>query len=198
MDGFAACPACRRSVGPSQEYCLECGSRVPRPHGVVAFLGGWWRRHLSGYPGDWIWPSLGALAIAAGGTAAAISATGGTGRAAPRTLTALSELVEPSTTVAGRPSLRRVSAWPRENGYTIALAIYPVADGGGVAQDKAARALQAGLPQVGILLSSNFASLHPGYYVVFTGIYATRDDAEAALPAASRRFPNAAVRSVVR
>ena len=44
----------------------------------------------------------------------------------------------------------------------------------------------------------NFASLHPGYYVVFTGIYASRDDAEAALPAASRRFPNAAVRSVVR
>ena len=51
---------------------------------------------------------------------------------------------------------------------------------------------------VGILLSSNFASLHTGYYVVVTGIYASREDAEAALPAASRRFPNAAVRSVVR
>ena len=85
MDGFEACPACRRSVEPWQEYCLECGARVLRPHGVVAFLGGWWRRHLPGYPGDWIWPSLGALVIAVAGTAAALSATGGTGRAAPRT-----------------------------------------------------------------------------------------------------------------
>ena len=198
MDGFEACPACRRSVEPWQEYCLECGARVLRPHGVVAFLGGWWRRHLPGYPGDWIWPSLGALVIAVAGTAAALSATGGTGRAAPRTLTALSELAEPSVTVAGRPGPHRVIAWPRQNGYTIALALYPVADGGGVARDRARRALRAGLPQVGILLSSNFASLHPGYYVVFTGIYASRDDAEAALPAASRRFPNAAVRSVLR
>ena len=197
MDRLDACPACRRSVHAWQEYCLECGSRIPRPHGVVASLGGWWRRHLPGYPGDWIWPSLGALVIAAGGTAAALSATSGTSQASPRTLTALSDLAEPATTVAGRPGARRV-AWPRQNGYTIALALYPVADGGGAARDRAARALQAGLPQVGILLSSNFASLHPGYYVVFTGIYASRDDAEAALPAASRRFPNAAVRSVVR
>ena len=198
MDRLDACPACRRSVHAWQEYCLECGSRIPRPHGVVASLGGWWRRHLPGYPGDWIWPSLGALVIAAGGTAAALSATSGTSQASPRTLTALSDLAEPATTVAGRPGARRVVAWPRQNGYTIALALYPVADGGGAARDRAARALQAGLPQVGILLSSNFASLHPGYYVVFTGIYASRDDAEAALPAASRRFPNAAVRSVVR
>jgi hypothetical protein len=198
MDGVETCQACRRSVEPWQEYCLECGARILRPHGVVAFLGRWWRRRLPGYPGDWIWPALGALVIAVAGTAAALSATGGTGRAAPQTLTALSELVEPSTTVAERPRARRVIAWPRQNGYTIALAIYPVADGGGVARDRAARALKAGLPQVGILLSSNFASLHPGYYIVFTGIYASRDDAEAALPAASRRFPNAAVRSVVR
>jgi len=198
MDRLDACPACRRSVHAWQEYCLECGSRIPRPHGVVASLGGWWRRHLPGYPGDWIWPSLGALVIAAGGTAAALSATSGTSQASPRTLTALSDLAEPATTVAGPPGARRVVAWPRQNGYTIALTLYPVADGGGAARDRAARALQAGLPQVGILLSSNFASPHPGYYFVFTGIYASRDDAEAALPAASRRFPNAAVRSVVR
>src|SRR5436190_289664 len=198
MDGFEACPACGRSGEPWQGYCLECGARVLRPHGVVAFLGGLWRRHLPGYPGDWIWPSLGALVIAVAGTGAAPPTPAGTGRAAPRTLTALSDLAEPSITVAGRPGPHRVIAWPRQNGYTIALALYPVADGGGVARDRATRALRAGLPQVGILLSSNFASLHPGYYVVFTGIYASRDDAEAALPAASRRFPNAAVRSVVR
>jgi hypothetical protein len=185
-------------VAPWQEYCLECGERVPWPHGAAAALGRWWRRNLPGYPGDWIWPTLGALAIAAGGAAAAIAATGGTARSAPRTITATSELLEPSTTVAAPPRGRRVLAWPHENGWTIVLATYPVANGGGVARDRAARALAARLPQVGILLSSNFASLHPGYYVVFSGIYASQDDAEAALPTAARRFHNASVRPIAR
>jgi hypothetical protein len=197
VEPLRGCPGCGRPVAPWQEYCLECGSRVPWPHGVVAGLGRWWRRHLPGYPGDWIWPALGALALAAGGGAAAIAATGGATRSLPRTITATSALLAPATTVAA-PNGRRVVAWPHENGWTIVLATYPVTNGGGVARDRAATALQAGLPQVGILLSSNFASLHPGYYVVFSGVYASQDDAQAALPTASRRFQNAAVRPITR
>jgi hypothetical protein len=191
------CPSCGRPLEPWQEYCLGCGTRIVRPRGVMAALGTWGRR-LPGYPGDWIWPSLATLVIAAAGAAAAIAATGGTTRGAPRTLTATSPLAAPSKTVAAAPGGRRVLAWPAENGYTIVLATYPVADGGGAARDRAARALQAGLPQVGILLSSNFASLHPGYYVVFSGVYASQDDAEAALSTASRRFQNASVRPISR
>jgi len=192
------CPSCGRALEPWQEYCLECGSRIVRPRGLVAALGAWGRRRLPGYPGDWIWPSLATLVIAASGAAAAIAATGGTTAGAPRTLTATSPLAEPSRTVAAAPGGRRVLAWPAGNGYTIVLATYPVTDGGGAARDRAARALRAGLPQVGILLSSNFASLHPGYYVVFSGVYASQDDAEAALSTASRRFQNASVRPIER
>jgi hypothetical protein len=198
VNGSGACPACGRRVDPGQEYCIECGARLPRPHGVVAALGGWWRGKLPGYPGDWIWPSLAALAVAAGGAAAAIAATGGAGAGTPATLTLTSALAEPSKTVAAQPASRRAIPWPRANGYTIVLATIPVADGGRAAREKVAEAFQARLPQVGVLLSSNFASLHPGYYVVFSGVYGSQDDAQAALPTASRRFPNAAVRAVTR
>jgi hypothetical protein len=192
------CPACGRRVAPTQEFCLECGARIPRPQGLVGALDGWGRRRLPRYPGDWIWPSLAALVVAAAGAAIAIAATGGAAASEPRTLTALSELEEPATTVADRPGRRSALAWPRENGWTVLLGVFPVADGAGDARALAARARSARLPQVGILLTSNFASLHPGYYAVFSGVYASRDDADAALPTAGRRFPNAAVRAVAR
>ena len=48
---------------------------------------------------------------------------------------------------------------------------------------KARQALAAGLPQVGVIDSSRYSSLHPGYYVVFSGVY---DSLSAAQTAASR------------
>ena len=53
-----------------------------------------------------------------------------------------------------------------------------------------------GLPDVGVLVSSEYSSLHPGYYVVFSGIYATQSEAGAAVSAAHaqglpRRLPDA-------
>ena len=41
-------------------------------------------------------------------------------------------------------------------------------------------ASRAGLPQVGVLDSSRYSSLHPGYSVVFSGIYDSRDQADRA------------------
>jgi hypothetical protein len=49
------------------------------------------------------------------------------------------------------------------------------------AYSTAARAGRQGLPEVGVLDSGRFASLHPGYYVVFTGVYSTAAEADAAL-----------------
>ena len=51
---------------------------------------------------------------------------------------------------------------------------------------------RAGVPQVGILVSSLYASLHPGYTVVFSGVYATGAAASAALANVhARGFPGA-------
>ena len=44
--------------------------------------------------------------------------------------------------------------------------------------------LQAQRPQVGVLQSANFSSLHPGYFVVFSGIYGAKSQADAALATA--------------
>ena len=51
------CPRCETPYNPGQEYCLECGSRLPARGGMAARLGTVWRRRLGWYPGDWIWPS---------------------------------------------------------------------------------------------------------------------------------------------
>ena len=56
----------------------------------------------------------------------------------------------------------------------------------------AARATHGGLPEVGVLDSNQFSSLHPGYYVVFSGIYGTQSQASAAVSAAhAHGFPDA-------
>jgi hypothetical protein len=212
MDAPTACPACGRRIAPRQEYCLECGLRQPRPRGLVGALGGAWRRVLPWYPGDWIWPALGALVVAAAGATVAIAANGGVHRAGARTVIALPALVQapppapppPPKTAKGKtpaakaPKANVVISWPGQNGATIVLATFPSAGGGAAAREAAQKALAAGLPQVGILVSSNFASLHPGYYVVFTGVYATVDDANAALPGIAARFPNAYARQIAR
>src|SRR3954453_13091398 len=59
-------------------------------------------------------------------------------------------------------------AWPRnEKGWTIVLVSYPKTNGGPSAPQTAARGARAGLRRVGVLDSSRYASLQPGYYVVF-------------------------------
>ena len=58
------------------------------------------------------------------------------------------------------------------------LVSYPKTNGLPSARSTAAKAAKASLRRVGVLDSSRFASLQPGYYVVFTGIFPTRADAD--------------------
>jgi hypothetical protein len=48
-----------------------------------------------------------------------------------------------------------------------------------------------------VLDSSRYASLHPGYWIVFTGVYASEAEATSALEAARRFARTATVRRVV-
>src|SRR5437764_3185166 len=75
-DGAAGeCPRCGTPYAAGQEYCLECGLRLPVAGGVVGTLATAWRRRLPYYPGDWIWPVLVALVIAVIAAVVAIAAT---------------------------------------------------------------------------------------------------------------------------
>jgi hypothetical protein len=202
-----ACPRCGAPYAAGQEYCLECGLRLPTETGWFAsFVAPWRRRRW--YPGDWIWPVLLFLVLAALGALVAILATGGSsgstivatspatatggGFGLTTTVSATLPTVAPPTTTAPPPptrtnrppAQRQVIAWPDRSGYTIVLESIPTTSGRAQANATARRALAAGLPQVGVLASSNYSSLQPGYYVVFTGVYDSNSEAEQLLDAA--------------
>jgi hypothetical protein len=225
------CPRCGAAFAPLQEYCLECGERLPVNRGVVGVLATGWQRRLSWYPGDWIWPAVALLLLAVAATALAVAlgsrdtgggsnvvvATGSSVALGPGHLTGTVPTVKtatgplptaPEPTVPERtpPTSRRhpnpnaLTAWPAgKSGYTVVLESIPLASGRAFAVERAKRAKAAGLAQVGVLDSSNYSSFHPGFYVVFAGIYGSYADASAALSAAhGHGFPTAYPRQVTR
>jgi hypothetical protein len=175
VETHSPCTECGAPLAHGQEYCLECGARFVAP-----------KRRL-----HWLWPSLAALAVAAGAaTVAAAVDTGG-----PRTIVALGRL-RPAP--AAMPVGGGFTAWLRADAFTIAVGTLPADRGLAAARQRARRALRGGLEDVGVLSSSGYASLHPGYFIVFSGVYDTADEAQAALPRAKRSFPNARVLRIIR
>jgi len=226
------CPACGVAYEPMQEYCLECGSRLPTNRGVVGFLATEWQRRVPWYPGDWIWPVLLFLVLTILATAAAVAAgttrdhssatvvatnpqvTVGPGAPQPTVPTAATTSTlptapqptistgtlprapgAPSTSVVTTPAPNpnALTEWPQgKSGYTTVLVSLPQAVGRANALARARAAKRAGLPAVGVLTSSSYSSLHPGYLVIFSGVYATQSEASAAVSAAhAKGFPDA-------
>jgi hypothetical protein len=220
------CPNCGAPHDVYQEYCLECGRRLPG-----AYVGGRyaevWRRDSP----IWLWAALAALLLVAlvSGAVIALAATDdgkssepatsipvvstapsttGTVGVTPSTIT-----ITPPTTTLGTTTFSTTTfgtttfgttttgsnvTWPpNKDGFTVVLKSVPTSNGRSQAEAAADKARTNGLSQVGILNSSDFSSLNPGYYVTFTGIYDTESQANAALPnARSKGFPTAYVREV--
>jgi len=163
-------------------------------------LGSAWRRRLGWYPGDWVWPALLALLVAAGaGVVSAIWLADRSSSAnetvvatspAASSVRATTTAPEPttttptSTTTAGRkppppPPPPTLASWPpAKSGWTIVLDSVPSVNGRAAALAEAKQALHVGMKHVGVIDSSQFSSLHPGYYVVFAGIYDTEAGAQ--------------------
>jgi hypothetical protein len=226
------CPSCGVAYEEGQEYCLECGARLPVNQGVVGVLAAAWQRRFAWYPGDWIWPVLLLLLLAVAATAAALTAKAaheadrpivatnvtvpfGPGAtqapvpvtSAPATLpipTAQPTITTgPLPTAPGSKNTGRVpttqtnpnalATWPANKaGYTLVLVSLPVGGGRPAALARARQAKSAGLSDVGILVSSDYSSLHPGYYVIFSGIYGSQAEATAAVSNAhAKGYPGA-------
>jgi hypothetical protein len=76
----------------------------------------------------------------------------------------------------------RGGPWPaRGDAYTVVLASVSVRTGRAAAERRAQEMRARGLRRVGILVSSEFRSLRPGYFVVYSGVYETRRAAQRAL-----------------
>ena len=72
----------------------------------------------------------------------------------------------------------------------------PATGGRAVAIRKAREALAARLPEVGVLDSGEFSSLHPGYYVVFSGIYPDQRGALNGIGRVQAVYPAAYIRQI--
>jgi hypothetical protein len=213
-----ACPTCGSSTEPGQEYCLACGSRIAPAHGPSAF-GDAWERRFGHYPGDWAVAAVLLLLVAVGSAAAGIATSNGRGSdSAARTIVAISPVVaappppltqtQPVTTAPPprpapkpktglKPPEPEVAVWPPRDGYTVVLASIP-ARGKGLARAraKAKEAKSRGVSGVGVLLSGGFSSLHPGYYVIFAGVYGSLEQAQTVAHALASKYPNAYARQV--
>jgi hypothetical protein len=145
-----------------------------------------WLRRVGWYPGDWVWLALAAGLLAAGGATAAIVVNRDHAALAATTFVAPVPRRFATTPAATAPNGR--TAWPAgRDGWTVVLSSSPVPAGSGPPSALASSAVSSGLSQVGVLDSSAYSSLHPGYYVVFSGIYGATGDANTALESVRAR-----------
>jgi hypothetical protein len=105
----------------------------------------------------------------------------------------------PAASTAQTPAAPRkqtkLLAWPSgQRGWTIVLRSETTKQ---TARAEARRAIRLGLRDVGVLNSSDYSSLHPGYVVVFSGVYDSQAAGQDALDTArSSGYPSANVRPV--
>jgi hypothetical protein len=184
---MTSCPRCGELLAARQEYCLACGARVTDAAGARALGSRWRRRALV----------TGAVAVLAAIGAIAATGSDGGGAALETAVGGFAEAPKPADGEAPvGPS--GVAEWPvGEDGWTIALASLPQTGGRAPALARARAARAKGLAAVGVLDSSRYASLHPGYWIVFSGIYASEAEATSALEDARRVARTAGVRRVV-
>ena len=211
-----ACGTCGARAESPQDYCLECGSRIV-PARRFSAVGHAWERRFGRYPGDWVWASLLLLLVAAGSATAGIVAGRDTGTGGSETVVATSPVVKappappaaqtqstpaatPPTTPAPAPAPpKQLTEWPARDGYTVVLASIPARGAGrDEARSKVKSARSGGVRNVGILVSSRFSSLHPGYYVVFAGVFDSLEEAQTAANRLLGRYPNAYARQITR
>ena len=206
------CANCGAPMAPDQRYCLSCGARrgdprVPitppsaepaaaapppqqgRPADVsplaavigIALLGGMLLIGVligRGDSNDQTTPTA-VVQVGEGGSTSTLSTetgsgTGGDGQTTPSSVT---------------------SQWPPgTEGFTIQLSSVGKSSATPDSVDAAKQsALDDGAPDASVLDSDLYSSLPPGNYIIYSGVYNNRKDAEAALGDLGDSFPNAQV-----
>lgn len=181
----SSCLACGAPLAAAQEYCVECGLRQsgrarlgPLPTETRAL-----RLRIAGLAVVAITGAAVGIAVASGETEPEpiVTATGGS-------------VTVPAS--AARPR-SRLAVWPAgRSGWTIVLASTPKARGRDEAVAVAQQARARGLPRVGVLDSSRFASLQPGYWMTFAGRYASEAGATGSLRRARAAVKGARVQRI--
>jgi hypothetical protein len=203
------CRGCGAPLAEDQRYCLECGERrtpmssvlmggppaatpaQPPPAGPPA-------RDASADDrgsGATVLAGVGVLLLAVGvGVLIGRSGRGhSAGSAAPQVITVSSAASGTTAPASERAAFN--DDWPSAtNGYTVQLQTLPVAGSQVSAVEAAKTAASAkGAKDVGALKSEDFASLTAGNFVIYSGVYNKRPEAQKALAKLKKRFPGATV-----
>jgi hypothetical protein len=207
------CPGCGSPLAADQRYCLECGRR--RGDARLPFQDVWEnriRRQQDGTPPPGavapaavLPPSRRPAAPAYVGAGVALFALvlglgvliGAAGDDSPRQVAAAPpQVITVAMPAAGQAVDEAFTGdWPKDkDGYTVQLRTLPK-DGTQPAGVQAAKseAQSKGAADVGALDSDEFASLDPGNYVIYAGVFSSRKQARKALRRVAGRFPGAAV-----
>jgi hypothetical protein len=212
--GARPCPSCGAALADDQRYCLECGERRPPTSNLLA------ASHPAGTFGPQgaarpptppattppargegsagrqnallVLAGVGVLLLAMGvGVLIGRSGNGKQGAAAPQVISVAS--TPAATPAAAEPTFS--SDWSSStSGYTVQLQALPVSSTKVSAVQAAKAAASAkGAKGVGALRSEDFSSLKAGSYVIYSGVYHTKAEAEKALRSLKKSFPSATV-----
>jgi hypothetical protein len=176
-----ACPRCGTGLATDQEWCLECGTAIttrirPAPDWrvPVAIVGGIAALVALGLLFALVSLSNTANQSVSTVTVAAAPAPSATPKA-PATPPAATT-PKPATT-ANAPAAATIASWRAGvTGYTVVVDVIPAK---AAAKARATAVAAAGIP-VGLLYSSDYSSMRPGDWIVFSGTYTTRAQADAA------------------
>jgi septal ring-binding cell division protein DamX len=160
-----ACANCGAPLADEQEWCLQCGQARSVIHRAPS-----WRIGAA--------IVIGVVALVAGITALALSRVSSSAdQSAAAQLSGAP--ARAATTPASAPATpgARLLTWPAGlGGWTVVLS----SSGDRAGAQASASGFAGRVPSLGILSSSEHPSMAPGYWVVFSGRYPTRADAEAA------------------
>lgn len=170
----ASCPRCGSAVAAGQEYCLSCGLRLPVGARLAVAPGDERRMRLHVV-------ALGLLAVVGAVVAMVLG----------RDVTATVELVTATggsiPVEAPEETGSSLTPWPvGRDAWTIVLASIPKVDGRDQAVALAEEARRRGLTPAGVLDSSRYPSLRPGYWMAYEGVFGSEAEANGALPKARR------------
>ncbi len=178
------CPNCGAHADPGQLVCVECGARLAldyrRPRG--------WKPAAA----------VIALVLLVAGTAFAITlisvdndakdevAASKAGKASsPAPAAKKKSQAKAKKPKSTTPVQGGIPAWPtHRDGFTVVL----LAAGDEASARDFARNARRGHVDAGVLHSDDYSSLEPGFWIVFTGIYKTRPQAERAAARLLVRF----------
>ncbi len=198
----APCPKCGSPLASDQRYCLQCGARrgearLPYERYLTPPGAPNQAPPVAPPPANDVSPLGAILGVALLGGMLLIGVLLGRGEddATPQATPAITTTAAATTTPGSATAGSVTSEWPDgQDGFTIELGTLPKAGTTPADVESTKADLEGdGASGVAVLDSDLYPSLPTGNYVIYSGVFQTEAEAQAALTALQPSFPDAAV-----